>query len=175
MVIYVKCVKCVKCVKFLIIRHPWQPVPGASGKIGNGHRLAFIRHRGAGKFNNGTPFGGIVHVHVQREAVAQAIHQAVIQDDIHAPVPPYIPGLLSHFPYNGMCVEPQQLIQYIRCHKAMGIGLQRNPGYRVFLRKTFGAADYVYATVRPRAGYIVLQHDGAVSYTHLTLPTIYSV
>ena len=52
--------------------------PPAAGEIGYLHGGATIACRNVSQFYKAAPQHGVVHVHVEREAVAQAVYEAAI-------------------------------------------------------------------------------------------------
>ena len=68
-------------------------VPVAAREVGNGHRDAvmFERHRRKGA--DARPFGRIVDILIQRQAMLQAVDQPVVHDEVHAAVTADLAGL----------------------------------------------------------------------------------
>ena len=83
-------------------------VPSAPGKVGHGDGSTSVFDRQAGQFGHAAPFRQVIHVHVQRQSVAQAIYQAVVHDKVHAAVSAHSLGYFFQFLMDGMFVLHHQ-------------------------------------------------------------------
>ena len=149
-----------------------QLVPGTAGEVGDFHRHVPVLEGEPGERGDAAPFGEVVHVHVQRQAVAEAVDQAVVHDVVH-------PAVAAHFLGEGLefgrqdgvrvllehLVGRRAAVHFLRAHR---VGVHRLPFLelaeaehrdRVLGGIAVRAHDLVHAAVRARGHHVVLHED----------------
>ena len=121
------------------------------------------------------PLGRVVHVLIQRQAVAQAVDQPVVHDEVHAAVAADLAGLILDVPDDRILVLLHQrglrlfgnegvLAQVLVVgHAAPGqlSGTERIALDGIFVGEALGSRKLVHAAVRTRRVNVVLQVDRA--------------
>ena len=100
-------------------------VPCAAGEVGHSHRSRAVFYGELGQRSQRAPFGQVVHVHVKRQSIAQAVNQTVVHDIVHAAMSAYRLGIFSYFFDDGMGV-----LCFERC---LLFGIQEVVGVEVFM------------------------------------------
>lgn len=125
-------------------------------KIGNLDRRSPALRRKSREFRQTRPFGRIVHVDVERQAVTQAVNEVAVHGIVHgvgdSTLHSFAPQTIGGRIGDGM----EKVFRGFAFEQAFGALKQRKG---VFLRKGFRAADALDATVRPRRGTVELQQD----------------
>ena len=111
---------------------PLDFIPVAAREIGHGYRHAAVGDRGSRQFAEARPFGGVVNVLVEGQAVLQAVNKAVVHNEVHAAVTAYFLGFLLNLYGDGVEVLLQDLVAHLGWYKTMRIKMLS------FGQETFG-------------------------------------
>ena len=153
-------------------------VPVPTREVGHSHRSAVVFERHGRQRPDARPFGGIINVLIERQAVVQTVDQAVIHDEIHAAVAADLPGLRLDLHSNRMFVTLHQRLPHLPGHEAVAaqvlvvgharlrelFGIEGVALNRVFVGEAFRTGQLVHAAVRTRRVDVVFQQDRAALF-----------
>ena len=148
-------------------------LPGASGEVGDFDGGVAVGYGNAAELAQARPFGGVVDVLVQGQAVEQAVDEAVVHDVVHATVAAYLAGHLLGLDLDGVLVlEHQRLLdvlwQEIVHRQVLVIGhslewldlAQAVALHGVLVGEAVGAGELVHAGIWTRVHDVVLYVHG---------------
>src|SRR5512134_331054 len=131
--------------------------PRPAGEVGTVDRTAALADRPLRERGHGAPCGAVVHVQVQGLTGAQALHQAVVLDEIHAPVARAAGALLERPPHRVLELRPvrRQILPAVRLAATCHV----DPLLRVLPHQAPGALQQDLAAVRARRVGVVHDED----------------
>ncbi len=149
-------------------------LPAAAGEVGalDGH-AAFL-HGAGGDLKDRRPVGRVIHGHVRRDTLAQAVEHAVVHYEIHASVAANLLAKFTNLTEQRVLVGLHELGEFLLLvrpfvavilylgvkDRVLVVRIDREAG-GVAEERGLGAAEGVDARVGTRAHDVMLDHDGA--------------
>ena len=138
-------------------------IPVATREVGHLHRHTAIGDGGGGQLTEAGPFGGVVDVLVKRQAMLQAVDEAIVHDEVHAAMSANFLGFLFNLYRDGVEVFFHDHVAHLGRNEAVRVEfgafgqetggefvLQHSEAFDgVFVGKAFGAGKLIQAVVGP--------------------------
>ena len=125
------------------------------------HRNTALPHGTLAQFRNAGPFGGIIHILIQRQTVPQTMNKPIVHDIIHFIRHILPPGLFSDNSCKRMFILLHHPLKLLAGQRLFSVFIQHKTGNGIFLHESLRAAHRLMAAVRARSGHIILQQDSS--------------
>ena len=148
-----------------------EAVPFAAGEVGHDDRHGAVGDGDLREFHERTPLRRVIDVFVERQAVVEAVDQAVVHDEIHPAVATDLTGEHLYLPGNGVFERSEEGIPLRVAHILLGSEVVRREDLRgiapegetpggVFVGIPLRPDNLVHPVVGTRSHDVVLDEDG---------------
>ena len=142
------------------VAEPVYDIPVATSEVREFDRHGAVLERYAAELLDSAPFGAVIHILVERKAIAEAIDETVVHDEVHSSVAANHTGLLLNLAHESRFVGLKKRIHDCLRKLFMTIHiLDGNLLNRIFVSKSLVTVQLMHPAVRPRAIHVVLDFD----------------